>query len=334
MSKVRIVWMTSRSLFSCARNCATQRTPTLALAALAWQYNIHVGHVGGVATGTTIDIMAPPALPAQPVQLVQAPPPALPAQPVQLVQAPLLALQALPAQAPWPSQHAICRETFDVENTTEVDFPASVNTTVLMEVSADQAAGCCVAERQTFTALVVLPWASVPRNGTMTVFLEAPNMPPQQIGVAQSPGFSDFFSTNVFLEAEVVGLWKLIVLGSTDAAGWSSTTTSPFSLKIFLTQCVWLTWLCQERWWKEGRANERQKCFNRVSRRGVSDVFFYDSGIILVHLFHANRWFFRFGEIKMAWDFMFFFLKFFGTPKSRPLKGWLFSRETMGFWGP
>ena len=103
MSKVRIVWMTSRSLFSCARNCATQTTPTLALAALAWQYNIHVGHVGGVggvATGTTIDIMAPPALPAQPVQLVQAPPPALPAQLVQLVQAPLPALQALPAQAP------------------------------------------------------------------------------------------------------------------------------------------------------------------------------------------------------------------------------------------
>ena len=64
-SKMRSVWMRSRSFFSCALKWATQRTPSV-----AWQHNdAGVGGVGGGATVATIPTIhtAPTPLPPQPL---------------------------------------------------------------------------------------------------------------------------------------------------------------------------------------------------------------------------------------------------------------------------
>ena len=163
----------------------------------------------------------------------------------------------------------VCKFTYHdpwvalVENDTEVDFPPSEKTTVLLVVDASFA-GCCVVT----TVVGRVRFGSSPggRFGNLTLSLETPDLQSQPVGVASNGGtggFSNYFRGN-FPGAAVAGVWKLIVEASPDAAGWRAVSSV---LTAFIEQCAWLTWLWQGRWWKHGCLNQLRKCKKWASRK-------------------------------------------------------------------
>ena len=119
-------------------------------------------------------------------------------------------------------------------NETTVDFPADVNTTVVLPVNAELAAGCCV-QAAGGGPVSVFRFGAAPREGNLTVSFETPTMQSQEIGVilAADTYFAAF--GKFFPGAKVGGDWRLTFLASPDAANWSA---GLFDIVIFTVQCV------------------------------------------------------------------------------------------------
>ena len=109
-------------------------------------------------------------------------------------------------------------------------------------------AGCCVGSQVSVTAQIN---AVGETSGILAVFLETPTGQSELLGsVDDGLGFAFSSSSGIVFPGEVIaGVWKLIFLGSVDAANY---VLSSSLLSIVSEQCVWLTWLCQERSWKGG----------------------------------------------------------------------------------
>ena len=112
------------------------------------------------------------------------------------------------------------------DNVTSVAFPASVKTTVLLEV-----------EDAAFDVHFTGP---TNRTGNLTISLETPTMQSEELGIAfpsdnPSDDFFQFGVPNIFPGAVAAGLWTVTFLASPDPAGWSS---SLFDLLISPDQCV------------------------------------------------------------------------------------------------
>ena len=237
------VWMRSRSFFSCALKCANPRTPTVAC------QRIHAG-VGGVATVATMATIhiVPPALPA-------------------------------PLPVPPPSTSTVtipfCNASggiIDEQNETgDIDVPASRPTEVLLDVDAE-VAGCCI-EGTVKVAVNFLPGSP---TGFVAVSLESPDLQSAPLGNATDASAFTLESTDILQGAVALGVWKLKLLASSDAAGWVVTFVR---FQMDLGQCVWLTWVCQDKkWWKDGCLNQLQKCQMSVSEGVFQMWIFYGSG--------------------------------------------------------
>ena len=118
-----------------------------------------------------------------------------------------------------------------MSNFTLVDFPADVTTTVLLEVCAEQDAGCCVENTKSVKVLVF--FADTTPTGNLTVSLETPDMQSQELGVTLGSDFS--FRGNISPGVVLSGVWKLKFLASPDAAGFSGRF---FEFGSFADQCV------------------------------------------------------------------------------------------------
>lgn len=116
-------------------------------------------------------------------------------------------------------------------NGTTVDFPADVNTTVVLPIN-EFFAGCCV---QKENVIVSAPIGAAPREGNVTVSLETPTMQSKEIGVILAAQSVFDASGPFFPGAKVEGDWTLTFLASPNAANWSA---SNFNLQIFTVQCV------------------------------------------------------------------------------------------------
>ena len=122
-------------------------------------------------------------------------------------------------------------------NETTVDFPADVNTTVVLPVNAELAAGCCVQADGggNSVTVTVFRFGAAPREGNLTVSLETPTMQSQEIGDILATSGIFQVSSNFFPGAKVGGDWRLTFLASPDAANWSA---GFFDIQIFPVQCV------------------------------------------------------------------------------------------------
>ena len=116
-------------------------------------------------------------------------------------------------------------------NTTFV-FSAGVNTTLLLEVDAEEAAGCCISDRVDIFVLLGPP---IVFEG-LAVFLEPPNMPSQPVGFYE-PGdpINFLLSSSSFQGAVAGGVWKLRLQTPEEAVGWNATVVSNFQGHV--TQC-------------------------------------------------------------------------------------------------
>ena len=115
-------------------------------------------------------------------------------------------------------------------NETDIDIPRDANTTVLLVVDAEEAAGCCVENSLSSVGVIVLFQTG---SGSLTLSLETPNMQSQELGVTNSAFFP--FSDTIFPGAPVAGVWKLIFKAGPDAAGWRATFSQ---VAFFVDQCV------------------------------------------------------------------------------------------------
>ena len=165
--------------------------------------------------------MVPPALPA--------PPPPVPL--------PVLLPVPLPAPAPPPALPSQFAEE------------ATLPTPVLLEVDAEQFAGCCVREAPAPLPVGVnVDFDCFPCNGTMTVSLETPDMhlefPKKQSLCLQELGNvsgGSAFASSLIISAgaEVVeGVWKFILEGSAGAGLVDGHVILDCQLTIFVEQCV------------------------------------------------------------------------------------------------
>ena len=116
----------------------------------------------------------------------------------------------------------------DAQNSTSVVLPASRPTEVLLDVDAEVLAGCCVEG----TVKVAVNFVAGPTTGFVTVSLESPDLQSTPLGNA-TDSFS--FESDIFQGAVPLGVWKLKLLASSDAAGWVF-TFGRFQME--LGQCV------------------------------------------------------------------------------------------------
>ena len=122
---------------------------------------------------------------------------------------------------------------FEADNSTNPALPASENTTVLLEFQGPTA-GCCVGSQVSVTAQIN---AVGETSGILAVFLETPTGQSELLGsVDDGLGFGFSSSSGIVFPGEVIaGVWKLIFLGSVDAANY---VLSSSLLSIVSGQCV------------------------------------------------------------------------------------------------
>lgn len=122
---------------------------------------------------------------------------------------------------------------FEADNSTNPALPASKNTTVLLEFQGPTA-GCCVGSQVSVTAQIT---AVGEASGILAVFLETPTGQSELLGsVDDGLGFGFSSSSGIVFPGEVIaGVWKLIFLGSVDAANYVLQSSL---LSIVSEQCV------------------------------------------------------------------------------------------------
>ncbi len=241
------VWTKSRSFFSCALMCAIWRSPTLTpTRALApWQYNIHGGAaVGGGTTDGTIpyEPYGPTSTSASASTISTST-----TTGTSSTTSSTSSTTSSTSTVTIPLCSAI-GAPFEADIFTSLAVPASENTTVPLEFQSPLIAGCCVGS---ILRLSVTLNSISEASGIVAIFLESPNGQSELLGSedAQDPGFIFSSDSGIVFPGEVLaGVWKVILLGSVDAAGYLLTFSR---LTVTGAQCVWLIWR-QERWWKDG----------------------------------------------------------------------------------
>ena len=119
----------------------------------------------------------------------------------------------------------------DEQNETgDVDLPASRPTEVLLDVDAE-VAGCCV-EGTVRVGINFLPGS---RTGFVAVSLESPDLQSAPLGNVTDANIFTLESTDILQGAVALGVWKLKLLASSDAAGWVVTFVR---FQMDLGQCV------------------------------------------------------------------------------------------------
>lgn len=213
--------MKSRSFFSCALNCATQRRLTLA------GQHIQAG-VGGVATMATIQ-----RVPAPPTTNTTIPPPA-------------------PEPAPLaPVCNFLSSGVIQSQNFIPglgLPLPPNRNTTVLWKVDAQAAAGCCV--RDVLGAVGVDVVFTRVSAENVIASLENPNMQSKQLSPVVTIGSPNFLPVpdpsrnqfkfvfdpmNIFPGAVVGGIWTVTFHVADGFGEWAA---SFFTLSIIVDQCI------------------------------------------------------------------------------------------------
>ena len=234
------VWMRSRSLFSCALKCATQKTQTLAWQHILQRFNHFV-----------------------PLSFWQCP--------FSYVGSPRLCLSAVivcllvrwrrrrrftrfhPFHPYHPYGPTSTTASGDTTSTTSgMVFPVctlisatrssplktvlsgNASETVRVRFRGFQFDGCCIEDVANSLSLQVNFNSS--RADDLNVSLAPPNLQSQPLGVVPGTDFQFNFSGNIFKGVEAGGGWEVIFLASPAAIGWSSELVAQLELK--LDQCV------------------------------------------------------------------------------------------------
>lgn len=161
-------------------------------------------------------------------------------------------------------------------------LPPNRNTTVLWKVDAQAAAGCCV--RDVLGAVGVDVVFTRVSAENVIASLENPNMQSKQLSPVVTIGSPNFLPVpdpsrnqfkfvfdpmNIFPGAVVGGIWTVTFHVADGFGEWAA---SFFTLSIIVDQCIWRTWVCQERSRKDGCLNvkwvSRKVCLRCVSLRG------------------------------------------------------------------